>query len=183
MSTQSNSWFDLGDDKHEACLYNSQTRSATRDRPEHRTGNLLVREIENLFQGEVRSYNGPIPSDSCRVMVRVPKGPTFELVAKYAEVPKSKQRLENIFCDETVKAKIADNIPEREKVFSRPERVAPSLLSKGSSPSMTDYAGSKSSGACGSCLSHSGYTVAALTIRARKKDASLAPSTHSAQTA
>lgn len=172
MSTQSNSWFDLGDDKHEACLYNSQTRSATRGRPEHRTGNLLVREIGNLSQGEVRSYNGPLPPDSCRVMVRVPKGPTFELVAKYAELPKSNQRLENIFCQETVKAKIADNIPEDEKAFSRPERMPPSLLSKGSLPSVTDYAGSKLSGASGSCLSHSG-----LGDTSEEMD-SLPPSTH-----
>lgn len=178
MSTQSSSWFDLGDGKHEGHLYNCQTRITTRGRPEHRIGNLLVREIGNLAQGEVRSHNDPPPSDPCRVMVRVPKGPTFELVAKYAELPKSKQRLENIFCEETVKAKIADNIPEDEKVFSRPDRMAPSLLSKGSSPSMTDYAGSKSSGACGSCLSHSG-----LDDTSEEKDASLAPSTHSAQTA
>jgi hypothetical protein len=110
-------------------------------------------------------------------MVRVPKGPTFELVAKYAELPKSNQRLENIFCEETVKAKIVDNIPEDEKVFSRPERMAPSLLSKGSSPSMTDYAGPKLSGVSGSCLSYSG-----LGDTSEEKD-SLRPSTHSVQTA
>lgn len=177
MSMESSSWFALGDGKHEGRLYNYQTISATRGRPEHRTGNLLVREIENLSQGEVRSYNGPLPSDSCRVMVRVPKGPTFELVAKYAELPKSKQRLENIFCQETVKAKIADNIPELEKAFSRPERMPPSLLSKGSSPSVTDCAGSKLTGASGSCLAHSG-----LGDTSEEKD-SLRPSTHSVQSA
>jgi hypothetical protein len=138
---------------------------------------LLVRELKDLAQGEVRSYSGLLPSDSCRVMVRVPKGPTFELVAKYAEMPKSKQRLENIFCEETVKAKIADNIPEVEKVFSRPERMAPSLLSKGSLPSVTDYAGSKLSGASGSCLPRSGLDDTS------EENDSLPPSTHSVQTA
>jgi hypothetical protein len=177
MSTQSSSWFDLGDGKHEGQVSNFARTAGTRARPEYRTGTLLVRELKDLAQGEVRSYSGLLPSDSCRVMVRVPKGPTFELVAKYAEMPKSKQRLENIFCEETVKAKIADNIPEVEKVFSRPERMAPSLLSKGSLPSVTDYAGSKLSGASGSCLPRSGLDDTS------EENDSLPPSTHSVQTA